>query len=181
MFRIQHRRRREEKTDSSKRLAQLKSGETRAVIRRSLYGVTVQFIRYKREGDQVVCVAGSSDLRKLGWKAPIGNLPAAYLIGMIAGAKAKKAGVSSAIADLGLYRSTKGSRLYATLKGIVDAGINVPHSKEIFPSDDRIRGRHIAEYASAAGNKVMFSKYNASGVKPEDIAKHFEETRAKIK
>ncbi|HLC50982.1 MAG TPA: 50S ribosomal protein L18 [archaeon] len=180
MFRIQHRRRREERTDFGQRLAQLKSGEARVVIRRSLYGVNVQFIKYKKEGDQVVCVAGSSDLKKLGWKAPIGNLPAAYLIGMIAGAKAKKAGVSSAIADMGLYRSTKGSRLYATLKGVIDAGVNVPHSKEIFPSDERIKGKHIADYASAA-DKAMFSKYSAAGVKPQDIAKHFEEVKMKIK
>ena len=53
--------------------------------------------------------------------------------------------IEEAILDLGLQTSTKGSRIYAALKGVLDAGINIPHSKEILPSEDRIKGKHISE------------------------------------
>jgi len=31
------------------------------------------------------------------------------------------------------------------LKGVLDSGINIPHSESILPNDDRIRGKHISE------------------------------------
>ena len=31
----------------------------------------------------------------------------------------------------------------AALKGVVDAGVNVPADEEAFPSDDRISGEHL--------------------------------------
>ena len=40
---------------------------------------------------------------------------------------------------------TKGSRIYAALKGVIDSGVNVPHTPDILPSEDRIRGKHISE------------------------------------
>jgi large subunit ribosomal protein L18 len=46
---------------------------------------------------------------------------------------------------LGLNISTKGSRIYAALKGVLDSGIKVPHSEDILPSEDRIKGKHISE------------------------------------
>lgn len=36
--------------------------------------------------------------------------------------------------DLGLFRSTKGARVFAAMKGAVDGGIHIPHSDKIFPS-----------------------------------------------
>jgi large subunit ribosomal protein L18 len=44
-----------------------------------------------------------------------------------------------------LQISTKGSRIYAALKGVLDSGIKVPYSEEILPSEDRIKGRHISK------------------------------------
>jgi len=32
------------------------------------------------------------------------------------------------------------------LKGALDAGLNVPHSEEAFPSEDRLLGKHIEEH-----------------------------------
>ena len=40
----------------------------------------------------------------------------------------------------------RADRIYAAIKGVVDAGVNVPHSSEIFPEDERIRGEHIKKY-----------------------------------
>lgn len=140
----QFKRRRENKTNYKKRLGLLKSGKTRLVIRKSLCNISVQFINYKPEGDQTVVSTVSTELKKLGWNKT-GNVPAAYLTGFLAGKKAKEKKVGEAILDLGLQTSTKGSRIYAALKGVLDSGINIPHSKDILPSEDRIKGKHISE------------------------------------
>jgi len=39
-----------------------------------------------------------------------------------------------AFLDIGLFRSTKGARVFAAMKGAVDGGIHIPHSDKIFPS-----------------------------------------------
>jgi len=43
----------------------------------------------------------------------------------------------------------KGSRVFAALKGAVDAGLKVPHSESILPDESRIKGEHIAAYAKS--------------------------------
>lgn len=147
VFIIKHRRRRENKTDYRKRLPLVKSGEIRLVIRKSLDNIRVQFINYNVDGDKTMFSAFSQELKKIGWKYSTGNLSAAYLTGLLAGVKAKGE-VSKAILDIGLQQSTKGSRIYSALKGVLDAGIVVPHSKEILPSEERIKGNHISKEIS---------------------------------
>jgi large subunit ribosomal protein L18 len=139
---LQFRRRREEKTDYKRRLALLKSKKTRVVVRKSLSNITVQFVDYFTDGDKTLAGATSAELKKYGWTST-GNVPAAYLTGLLAGKKAKAKNVNEAVLDLGIQIKTKGSRLYAALKGVIDAGINVPHSPEILPSEDRLSGKHI--------------------------------------
>ena len=58
-------------------------------------------------------------------------------------------GQTEGIADIGLHASTRGNRVYAAIKGVVDAGVDVPHSPEIFPDDGRISGQHIKKYTGA--------------------------------
>jgi len=154
-MRIQHRRRRKNKTDYKKRLALIKSGEARLVIRRRVKNISVQFINFDHEGDKTVVSAFSKELKKLGWKYSCGNIPAAYLTGFLAGKRAK---LKRAVLDLGLQTSTKGSRIYAALKGVIDAEIIVNHSNEILPTDDRTKGLHISE----------------------DVVKNFEKVKQKI-
>jgi large subunit ribosomal protein L18 len=137
-------RRREKKTNYKKRLALLKSGKIRLVIRKTLSNISVQFINFDSKGDQTIVSAFSTELRKLGWNRT-GNVPAAYLTGLLAGKRAREKKIGNAVLDLGLQSSTKGSRLYAALKGVLDSGINVPHSEDILPSEDRIKGKHISE------------------------------------
>lgn len=138
-----HKRRREQKTNYKKRLGLIKSGRVRLIIRKSLTHINVQFIEYKPDGDRTLASAFSNELKKFGWMFNCGNVPAAYLTGLLAGLKAKK--IKEAVLDLGLQTSTKGSRLYAALKGVIDAGIDVSHSKEILPDDSRILGKHIKD------------------------------------
>lgn len=140
---IPFKRKLEGKTDYRKRLALLKSGKPRLVVRRSLNNISAQIIMYETAGDKVLVSAHSKELSKLGWKGRRRNIPAAYLVGYLCGMKSKKAKVNEAIFDSGLYTTVKGSVIYAVLKGALDAGLNIPHSDEVLPPDDRIKGKHI--------------------------------------
>lgn len=165
---VRHRRRREEKTEFKTRLGLVKSEKTRAVVRKSLSNIMVQFINYKPDGDVTLAGAVSQELKGF----PSGNIPAAYLTGLLAGKRALEKGVKEAVLDLGMQKCTKGSRLYAALKGMLDAGVKIPHSTEILPSPERISGHHIASYKEGKFTKYPF--------KQEDITKKFEEFKQKI-
>ncbi|MFH8109975.1 MAG: 50S ribosomal protein L18, partial [Candidatus Aenigmatarchaeota archaeon] len=104
--------------------------------------------------------------------------------GLLVGLKAKKLGIKKMILDIGLQRSTKGSRIYALAKGCLDAGIEIPIGKDVLPSEDRISGKHIEDYAKLLKEKgfyeKFFSKTLKEGLKPEDMSKHFEEVKNNI-
>ena len=151
-YHVPFRRRREGKTDYRARLALLKSGIPRAVVRRSLTGTQVQLIEYHENGDKVIVQAGSSDLKKMGWEHSLKDVPASYLVGLMAGVKAGKAEIPEAVLDIGLNEPTKGSKVFAALKGLLDAGMEIPHGDGIFPADDRIEG----ESKDAKGFKEAF-------------------------
>lgn len=142
---VPHRRRREGRTDYRLRLKLLYSGKPRFVVRKSSNNLTCQIIQHNPGGDKILVSADSRELVKLGWKAHRGNTPSAYLTGLLCGVRAKKEGVSGAILDIGLYESTKGSRLYGALRGALDAGLKIPHLQDILPSEERARGKHISE------------------------------------
>jgi large subunit ribosomal protein L18 len=95
----------------------------------------------------MIVTAHSRQLEKYGWQGSRSNLPAAYLTGFLLGRRAKQKKIRDAVLDLGLYNSTKGSKLYAALKGALDGGLQIPHSPEILPSSERLAGEHIAAYA----------------------------------
>ncbi|MBU4123946.1 MAG: 50S ribosomal protein L18 [Nanoarchaeota archaeon] len=143
MFIIQHRRRRLQKTDFKRRLGLVKSGKTRVVIRKSLSNIAIQFVNFDIIGDRTVVTVTSKEIKKHGWVHSLGNVPAAYLTGLLAGRKAKRLNVNEAILDIGLQNSTKGSRIYAALKGVIDSGIDIPHDAEMLPKEDRLTGKHI--------------------------------------
>jgi len=145
MKRVPHRRRREKKTDYKQRLALLKSGEYRLVIRKSNNSTLGQIIKYEKQGDKTLISVNALELKSLGWKHHCGNLPAAYLAGLLLGKKASEKKIKKAVLDIGLQTSTKGNRIYAFLKGVLDMGIEVPHSEDILPTEDRIKGKHIGK------------------------------------
>jgi large subunit ribosomal protein L18 len=109
--------------------------------------MVVQILGYHPTGDRVLSSAVSNELRKLGWDLSTSNTPAAYLTGYLAGKRALQSGVEEAVLDMGLHVPTKGSRVFASLKGLLDAGLRIPCGEEILPGDDRIRGEHIGEGA----------------------------------
>jgi|TARA_B100000315_G_scaffold213851_1_gene212011 large subunit ribosomal protein L18 len=141
----QFRRRREGATDYRKRLALLKSGLPRAVVRVTNRQVLIQLTRFTMEGDQVVAAVSSQQLAGLGWKGSGTSVPAAYLTGLLAARKAQAAGEAHAVLDIGRVTPTPGGRVFAVLKGLVDGGMEVPHSDSLYPGEERIRGEHISK------------------------------------
>ena len=81
---VYYRRKRKQKTNYKKRLNLLKSKEIRLVIRKSLNNLTVQFVEYKQGGDKVLLSVRGDSLKKLKWTFSQNNIPASYLIGLIA-------------------------------------------------------------------------------------------------
>jgi large subunit ribosomal protein L18 len=184
-YRVQLRRRREGKTDYQARKALVASRKPRLVTRTSNKNVEAQIIMAKPHGDEVLVSANSRELIKsYGWRAPTGNIPAAYLTGLLIGVKAKSAGIKEAILDLGLVSPTKGSRSFSVLSGVVDAGVDVPHSEEKIVKE-RVKGDHIAKYAKSLGvgseeYTAKFTKYTAQGISPEKIGELFATVKANI-
>ena len=184
-YSVPFRRRREGKTDYKLRRALLMSGRPRAVVRVSNKYVYVQITEAKPTGDMVRASASSRELGKLGWKGGTGNLPSAYLTGALAGRRALARGVKEAILDIGLKSSSKGSKLYAALKGLADSGLQVPHSPDNLPTDQRLAGNHVVAYAKALSTetdvyKKRFSGYLSKGLKPEELSNHFQQIKQQI-
>jgi large subunit ribosomal protein L18 len=185
-YRVLFRRRREGKTDYYARMKLLRSSKPRLIVRKTLNNMIVQVADAKPEGDHVIVSAFSQELRKQGWMGEFGNVPSAYLTGYLAGTRAVKKGLKEAVLDIGLSAPSKGSRLFAALKGFVDAGVTVNHGESILPSNERIRGEHIANYAKALSDtnpeyyQKRFSEYLKRGLEPQRLPKHFDDVKKKI-
>jgi large subunit ribosomal protein L18 len=184
-YRVPVRRRREGKTDYQARKAMVVSGRPRLVARPSIKNAQAQIIVAKPIGDMVLAAASSRELvKKYGWKAPTGNIPSAYLTGLLCGLKAKQAGIDEAILDIGMVIPTKGQRVFAILHGVLDAGVEIPHGEDKIVTG-RHKGTHIAAYAeelSADSDeyKAKFSQFIAAEVAPEEIAEHYTKVKAAI-
>ncbi len=161
-YKVRFRRARAGKTDYRARKQLLISRKPRLVVRKSSKHMNVQLIVPGKEGDNTIISANTTELKKYGFTGSTGNLPSAYLAGLLLGSRAKKNGLTEAILDLGLYHATKGGRVYAALKGAVDSGLEIPHDPEIFPAQDRISGKHIDKHRKS------------------DISAQFESAKKKI-
>ncbi|MFW6383470.1 MAG: 50S ribosomal protein L18, partial [Nanoarchaeota archaeon] len=72
-------------------------------------------------------------------------------------------------------------RIYATLKGVIDAGLSVPHSEDCFPAEARINGEHIQNHVSnVKEGSTQFSSYYKKNLNPGNISEVFKETKKKI-
>jgi large subunit ribosomal protein L18 len=187
-YRVGFRRRREGKTNYHLRRRLLLSNRLRFAIRRSNRYIIIQLLKPGPEGDQVIVSAHSKELRdKFNWKGNCENMPAAYLTGLLAGYRAQKADLTDAVADLGLASPIKGAKVFAALKGALDAGISIPHSEDILPEETRIRGKDIANYAQQLSEveedltkKQFFALVLKRGLQPKDLPEHFDEVKKKI-
>ncbi|MHC1635026.1 MAG: 50S ribosomal protein L18 [Candidatus Methanospirareceae archaeon] len=167
-YKVPFRRRREGKTDYRKRLKLLLSGKPRVVVRKSNRYIRMQLIRFNKQGDETLVSAISSELEKYGYKGNKCNVPAAYLTGLLFGKRAKERGYEEGVLDIGLHSPSYGSKVFAALKGAIDAGMKIPHGEEVLPSEERIRGEHIAKYRNMPSIVENFeavkAKIEAEGV-----------------
>ena len=135
-------------TDYRRRLKLLRGGVPRAVVRVTNTQVICQLVEYEPDGDKVlVSATGSSIVSNYKWPkgASKKSIPASYLVGLAMAKKAISSGHSKAVLDIGLAASTKGNRVFAALKGMVDGGLDIPHGEGILPDEDRLNGAHISE------------------------------------
>jgi large subunit ribosomal protein L18 len=180
------RRRREGVTDYRSRKRAITSQKPLLVVRFSNKNVSSQFVKPTVKGDVVLSSAHSKELAKMGWHGSPKSTPACYLLGMLAGRKAAGKGVKGAVLYNGLLPFIKGARVAAFLKGVVEAGVEVPVGEEAFPQEDRLTGKAIAAYAGklAADDKKAYQKtYSGllkSGFRPEDYPTEFEKVRSAI-
>jgi len=185
-YNVPYRRRREGKTDYRARKRLILSGVPRVVVRKTRKHVIVQLVRPTVSGDEVIAAAHSRELRrKYGWLGDCNNLPASYLTGLLCGYKAVANGVGKAVLDMGLRMPSRGSSVFAALKGFLDAGVDIPHDEKVLPDENRIKGQHIADYAQALSSEPdiyprMFSRYLSRGFSPQKTPDHFSSVKEKI-
>ncbi|MHC1626294.1 MAG: 50S ribosomal protein L18 [Methanoculleaceae archaeon] len=165
---VPFRRRRDGETDYRARARLVLSGEPRMVVRITNRQVIIQLVEAKIEGDRTLVAAYSPELRKFGYKGYTANTPAAYLTGMLFAEKALSQGYRRAVLDIGLHRATRGARVFAALRGAVEAGMEIPHGESVLPDDDRVTGAHIAAYdPERAGDLVENVRMVADAIKEE--------------
>ncbi|RLF99859.1 MAG: 50S ribosomal protein L18 [Candidatus Wolframiiraptor sp.] len=180
--RIPPKRRRLGLTDYRKRLKLVKSALPRLVIRRTNRYLITQVIKSKLGGDETLITVTSKKLADYGWRAGFKNTPAAYLTGFLAGLLAKKKGIGKAVVDIGLHRAVKGSKVFAAVKGFIDAGVEVAASEGVFPDEDRIKGVPIMEYYKSIKESdvetIQFSKSDEEVYM--NLDSHFSQVKERI-
>jgi large subunit ribosomal protein L18 len=149
----------------------LKSGKPRLVARKSNRHVRAQLVETGPQGDETAASAHSQDLAEYGWEGPTGNVPAAYLTGLLAGLRAVEAGIEEAVLDIGLNSPTPGNKVFALQEGAIDAGLEIPHNDDVFAEWSRTRGEHIAEYAESQDG-LYAGEFDAT-----ELPEHFDEMR----
>ena len=135
------RRLREEKTNYKKRGTMLMGKRDFITVTISNENTLVQILKPEMTGDKVIASAHSRYLLEKGWKGSRKSVSAAYLTGYLAGKKALGQGANDAILYTGTKKYTQ--RTAAALKGVIDAGVQVPANEETFPADERINGEHL--------------------------------------
>ncbi|KAG8982232.1 60S ribosomal protein L5 [Tulasnella sp. 427] len=201
----------------------------RLVVRFSNKNVTAQIIYARIQGDFVFCQAHSRELPRYGIKHGLTNWTAAYATGLLVARRAlEKVGLGDkyegqkeptgelvlteelegdderrpfkCYLDVGLKRTTTGSRVFAAMKGASDGGLFIPHSEKRFPGYDPenksldaevlkkyIYGGHVAEYMESLEEedderfKKQFASYLEDEITSEDIEEMYTNAYAAIR
>jgi large subunit ribosomal protein L18 len=177
------RRIRERKTNYRKREKLLIGKKDFVTVNVSDQNISAQLIRPELLGDKVLASVHSNELLSYGWKGSRKNIPSCYLVGLLLGKKCIQKKITSAILYIGKRHFT--TKIAACLKGMSEAGLEMPFSEEILPSEERIQGNHIAEYAKKLKSnddlyKSRFSSNLGSGLEPEKYPNHFSEVKDRI-
>jgi len=150
-------RRREAKTNYAKRIKILRGNVPRIVFRKTNRYVIAQYVTSKNAQDKIEIGINSKVLLKYGWpkkfEGSLKSLPASYLTGLLIGKKIVGKKLPTPIIDFGMIKNLHKTKIYAFMKGLVDSGLKIKFDKkkEIFPSEERIKGEHLK-------NKVPFNE-----------------------
>jgi len=156
------RRRRERKTDYSKRIKLLKSRSPRIIFRKTNKYILAQYIVSKESQDKIEMGISSKKLMEYGWpeefRGSLKSIPASYLLGLLMGRNIIKKKLKTPIVDFGMLRTIHKNRIYAFLKGLIDSDIKIKCKEEFFSPEDKIKGKNLKK----------------------DFSKTFEEIKSKI-
>jgi large subunit ribosomal protein L5e len=201
----------------------------RLVVRFTNKDIIVQIIYARLQGDFVLTAAHSRELPRYGINHGLTNWAAAYATGLLCARRAlHKLGLADkyegvvepdgtlkftevldeedaprpfkCYLDVGLKRTSTGSRVFGAMKGASDGGIFIPHSDKRFPGYDPesksldaetlkkyIFGGHVAEYMESLEEedderfKKQFATYLADGVGSEDMEEIYTNAHAAIR
>ena len=160
------RRRKEGKTDYSRRITMLKGNMPRLVFRKTNKYLMAQYIISKEAQDRIEFGVSSKKLINYGWSKEAGgslkSIPASYFLGLLIGKIIVENKLKNPILDLGMYQVLPKSKIHAFIKGVVDSGVILKHENKLFPEEDKIKGKYLK-------NKIQFeeikTKINASKIK----------------
>ena len=146
-MKVDKRRRREAKTDYGNRFKLLRSELPRIVFRRTNKYIIGQYVTSKEAQDKIEIGITSKNLKTYGWpkefEGSLKSVTASYLTGFLLGKEIVKGKLKNPIVDFGMLRTVEKSKVFAFLKGLIDAGIKINCPEENFPDEDRISGKHL--------------------------------------
>lgn len=152
------RRRKEKKTDYGIRIKLLKSELPRLVFRKSNRYIISQYVVSEEAKDKVVIGITSRVLMKYGWPedmhGSLKSIPASYLTGYFLGKKIIKEKLETPILDIGMIRNVNKNRFFSFIKGLIDSGVDINSKKEVFPEEERIKGKNLKRDFSAMFVKI---------------------------
>jgi len=161
-MRVQKRRRRQNKTDYLKRMKLLKSEKPRIVFRRTNKYLIAQYVVSDEAQDKVVFGFNSKDLLKHGWdekaKGSLKSVTASCLLGYLSGKKILKDKLETPIIDFGMIRVLHKTKVFAFIKGLIDAGVKIVSKEEAFPEENRLMGEHLKNKVDVSKIKLNLEK-----------------------
>jgi len=205
-----------------------KTPKYRLVVRFTNKDIVCQIFAPDVDHDICLASAYSHELRRYGITLGLTNFSAAYCVGLLLArrvnakykleyegtteingeefhvehAEGDSAGPFKALLDVGLKRTTTGSRLFGALKGACDGGLDVPHSNRRFPGTKMtedgpevdaevtrkyIFGGHIADYMRQLAEsdeeiyKARFGRYIKAGLDADKIEGLYKSAHTQIR
>merc|ERR1712226_239008 len=203
------------------------SPKYRFVVRITNKDVICQIAYAKIAGDVILAAAYSHELPRYGMPVGLTNYSACYATGLLLARRVlKKLKLDEtyegkeeadgelysveevvdgprpfyALLDVGLARTSTGSRVFGALQGALDGGLNIPHSekrfrgydpdlKEYSAEDARgyILGEHVSDWMSNLQDEdpdkyqAVFSKYIENEIEPDDLEDKWIEVHEAIR
>merc|ERR1711934_1185048 len=202
----------------------------RFVVRFTNKDIICQVVSSKIKGDICHASAYARELPRYGVKVGLTNYSAAYCVGLLCARRLLKKynlddkfegtpevtaefedafvhgndedGPSAfhALLDVGLKRTTLGSKIFAAMKGAFDGGLEIPHTEKKFYGYDpdegeysaeanreRILGGHVATYMNSLEEEepeefaVKFKKYIEAGITADSMEEKYLEVHKAIR